>query len=143
MNNWIECKIKYEKTASDGKINNVTETYLVDALSFTEAEARISEEMKSLLNSDFKIISVKRARLNEVFPSVYGGIWYRCKVFYVSIDEETGYEKKTGVFMLVQADSLENAVENLKEGMKGTLADWELSAVSETNILDLFVYAVD
>ena len=109
MHNWFECKIKYEKNAGDGKIVNVGETYLVDALSFTEAEARIIEEMRPFMSGEFKVENIKRSRIYEMFPNENGDKWYRCKVFFISLDEEKGVEKRTGASMMVQATNVKEA----------------------------------
>ena len=114
MHNWFECKIKYEKNAGDGKITNVNENYLVDALSFTEAEARITKEMKPFISGEFTVANIKRARISEMFPNESGDKWYRCKVFYISLDEEKGIEKRVGVTMMVQASTVKEAWDGLQ-----------------------------
>lgn len=140
MHTWFECKIKYEKNSGDGKIANVNENYLVDALSFTEAEARITQEMKPFISGEFTIANIKRARISELFPNENGDKWYRCKVFYVSLDEEKGVEKRVGVTMMVQASSVKEAWDGLQEGMKGSLADYEVASITETTIMDVYPY---
>jgi hypothetical protein len=143
MHNWFECKIKYEKNAGDGKIVNVGETYLVDAISFTEAEARIIEEMRPFISGDFKVENIKRARIYEMFPNANGDKWYRCKVFFISLDEEKGVEKRTGAAMYVQASDIKDAWDGLQEGMKGSMADYEVATITETTIMDVYPYNID
>jgi len=143
MHSWFECKIKYEKNAGDGKIVNVGETYLVDAMSFTEAEARIIEEMKPFISGDFKVENIKRARLYELFPNANGDKWYRCKVFFISLDEEKGVEKRTGAAMLVQASDVKDAWDGVQEGMKGSMADYEIASIAETAIMDVYFFKTD
>lgn len=140
MHNWFECKIKYEKNAGDGKIVNVNESYLVDALSFTEAEARIIEEMRPFMSGEFTVVNIKRARISELFPSETGDKWYRCKVFFISLDEEKGVEKRTGSTMMVQASDVKEAWDGLQEGMKGSLADYEVASITETTLMDVYPY---
>ncbi len=140
MHNWFECKIKYEKNAGDGKITNVNENYLVDALSFTEAEARITKEMKPFISGEFTVANIKRARISEMFPNESGDKWYRCKVFYISLDEEKGIEKRVGVTMMVQASTVKEAWDGLQEGMKGSMADYEVASITETSIMDVYLY---
>ncbi|NDV46899.1 DUF4494 domain-containing protein [Paludibacter sp. 221] len=140
MHNWFECKVKYEKSAGDGKIVSVSENYLVDALSFTEAEARIIKEMKPFISGEFTVSNIKRARISELFPNENGDKWYRCKVFFVSLDEEKGVEKRTGVAMMVQASNVKEAWDGLQEGMKGSLADYEVASITETLIMDVYTY---
>ncbi len=142
MHKWFECKIKYEKNASDGKITNANESYLVDALSHAEAENRIIEEMKPFISGEFTVDSVRRMRISEMFPNESGDKWYRCKVFYISLDEEKGIEKKVGVTMMVQASTVKEAWSNLQEGMKDSMADYEVASITETKILDIYHYEV-
>jgi len=140
MHNWFECKIKYEKNAGDGKIVNVGETYLIDALSFTEAEARIIEEMRPFISGEFKVENIKRLRIYEMFPNENGDKWYRCKVFFISLDEEKGVEKRTSAAMMVQATNVKGAWDGIEEGMKGSMADFEVASITETAIMDVYPY---
>lgn len=140
MHNWFECKIKYEKTAEEGKIVKVSEGYLVDAMSFTEAEARIIEEMKPFISGEFEVANIKRSRINEMFFNENGDKWYRSKVNFVTLDEEKGIEKRTGVSMMVQASDMPDALKGLLDGMKGSLADYEIASITETAIIDVYKY---
>lgn len=142
MHTWFECKIKYEKTAEEGKIVKVNEAYLVDALSFTEAEARINEEMKPFISGEFIVSNIRRARINELFANENGDKWYRSKVYFISLDEEKGIEKRTACTMMVQANNIKEAWDGLQEGMKGTMADYEVASITETTILDVFAFGV-
>ncbi len=143
MHNWFECKVKYEKTVEEGKVVSVGESYLVDALSFTEAEDRIITEMKPFISGEFTVANIRRVKINEMFPNENADKWYRCKVNFVSLDEEKGLEKRTAVAMYVQASDLKTACDSLIEGMKGSLADYEIAAISETPIMDVFLYSAE
>jgi hypothetical protein len=143
MHTWFECKIKYEKTAEEGKIVKVNEGYLVDALSFTEAEARIIEEMKPFISGDFQVANIKRARIGEMFFNENGEKWYRSKVNFVTLDEEKGVEKRTGVNMMVQASDMKGALDGITEGMKGSMADYEIASITETTIIDVYKYEAE
>jgi hypothetical protein len=138
MHNWFECKVKLEKTVDDGKIVKVGESYLVDALSFTEAEERMVDEMKPFISGEFQIANIKRVKLSELFFNENGDKWYRCKVNFVTFDEEKGVEKRSPVVMMVQASDFRGALDGLTEGMKGTMADWEVAVITETTIMDVF-----
>lgn len=140
MHNWFECKVKFEKTVDDGKIIKVNESYLVDALSFTEAEEKIIEEMKPFISGDFSVAHIKRVKINEMFFQDNADKWYRCKVNFVTFDEDKGVEKRTPVNMMVQATEIGEALTRLKEGMKGTMADYEVAVITETMIMDVFKY---
>ncbi|MFV0470417.1 MAG: DUF4494 domain-containing protein [Paludibacteraceae bacterium] len=141
MHNWFQCKIKYERNAEDGAVVKVNETYLVDALSFTEAEERINTEMTPYISGEFLVSDIKRARIAELFENESGDKWYRCKVNFISLDEEKGVEKRVATIMYSQANTLKEALETLETGMKGTMADYEVASVVETNVMDVFKYA--
>lgn len=142
MYNWFECKIKYDKTGDDGIIKTVSESYLVDALSFTEAEERMNREMKPFISGEFLIANIKRAKIAELFDSEdeSSDKWYRSKVNFVTLDEEKGIEKRVASTMYVKATDMKNALTNLIDGMKGTLADYEIASIVETPILDVYPY---
>ena len=142
MNNFFEVKVKYEKTAIEGKIVKVSELYLFDSLSFTEAEARVNEELKPFISGEFITATIRRARINELFESK-GSKWYKSKVYFISLDEEKGIEKRTAVTMLVQADSVKDAWDVLEAGMKESMADYEVAGINETMILDVYKYKVE
>jgi len=143
MHNWFECKIKYEKTAEEGKIVRVSEAYLVDALTFSEAEERINKEMEPFISGEFSVSTIRKARINEMFFNENGDKWYRCKVFFITLDEEKGIEKKIATTMMVQANDIKEAWDGLHEGMKGSMADYSVAAITETNIMDVYKYEAE
>ena len=138
--NLFECKIRYEKTFENGLVKKATEAYLVDALSFTEAEARIIKEIEPFISGEFEVSAIKRYKVSEFFEDKAGDKWYRCKVMFITIDERSGSEKKTASYMLVRATDLKTAREKLESGMKGTMADYDNAEIKETNIIDVFLY---
>ncbi|MFZ4456962.1 MAG: DUF4494 domain-containing protein [Bacteroidales bacterium] len=138
--NWFECKVRYEKTLENGILKKVTEPYMVDALSFTEAEARIIKEITPFMSGEFTVANIRRANISELFLDETGDKWYKCKVMFVTIDERSGAEKKTASFMLSQAIDFETALKNLVEGMKGTMADYSIASITETAIIDIYPY---
>ena len=97
MHTWFECKIRYEKVMENGMQKKVTEPYLVDALSFTEAEARIIEEMTPFISGEFTVSDIKRVNYSELFPSddEADDIWFKCKLSFITLDEKSGAEKRT------------------------------------------------
>lgn len=142
MHTWFECKIRYEKIMENGMQKKVTEPYLLDALSFTEAEKRIIEEITPYISGEFTVSDIKRANYSELFPSDEEAAdkWFKCKILFIVLDEKSGAEKKTPTMILVQAADLRDAVVKLDEGMKGTMADYQISSVIETLIMDVFPY---
>lgn len=138
MANWFECKAKYEKMMENGAVKKVSEPYLVDALSFTEAEARIIEELTPFISGEFTIDSVKRTRIKEIFWDDSADKWYQVKVAFITIDEKTAAEKKSVHLALVAANDFRGALDSFMEGMKGTLADFDIIAITETPIMDVY-----
>lgn len=138
MANWFECKVRYDKMQENGSVKKVNEPYLVDALSFTEAEARIIEEQTPYISGDFSVAAVKRTKIAEIFYDEEGDKWYLAKVAFITIDEKTAVEKRSIAQMLVQAKNFRNALDNLVEGMQGTLADYEVVSIAETPIMDVY-----
>lgn len=142
MHTFFEVRVRYEKMMENGTNKQVTEPYLVDALSFTEAEARIIEEMKPFISGDFKVKAVKQANCSELFSNndANADIWYKARLSFVTLDEKSGAEKKTYTNILVQAVDLRAAVKRLDEGMKGTMADYKIVSIAETKIMDVYMY---
>lgn len=142
MIEWFECKVRYEKTLENGLVKKVTEPYLVDALSFTEAEKRFLEEIEPFMSGEFQVTDIKRAKLSELFETSDDNAdkWFKAKVAFITLDEKTGTEKKSNQTMLVQASDLRDAVKRLDKGMEGTMSDYEIAAIAETPIMDVFHY---
>lgn len=142
MHTWFECKIRYEKVMENGMQKKVTEPYLVDALSFTEAEARIIEEMTPFITGEFSVSDIKRANYSELFPSEEESAdrWFSCRLEFITLDEKSGAEKKTKTNVLVQAADLRDAMKKLDEGMKGTMADYNAVCIKETALMDVFPF---
>ena len=138
MANWFECKVRHDKVQDNGSVRNVNEPFLVDALSFTEAEARIIEERTPFISGDFSVSAVKRTKISEIFYDEGGDRWYLDKVAFTTIDEKSGVEKKTNALILVQATDFRNAVENFTKGMADTMADYEIVSIAETPLMDVY-----
>jgi len=137
---WFETKIKYDKIQEDGQQKPVMEQYVVDALSFTEAESTMIEEMSAYISGDFKIVGIKPAAYHEIFFSddPKADKWYKAKLSFITIDEKTEKEKRSSVSYLVQAAGLPAAVKSIEEVMGGTMVDYVIASVSETMFMDVF-----
>lgn len=135
---WFECKIRFDKMMDNGSVKRVTEPYLVDALSFTEAEARIIEEIRPFISGDFSIPAIKKTNIAEIFPDTTADKWWLVKYNLITIDEKSAKERKTAVYVMVQADSQQGATDAFNKGMKGTMADFEIEKVAETKIMDVY-----
>lgn len=138
MANWFECKVKYDKTQENGSVKKVSEPYLVDALSFTEAEARITEEQRPFISGEFSVDAVKRTKIAEIFFNDGADRWYIVKVAFITIDEKTAKEKRAVSQILVQASNFKEALENFLKGMEGTMADYEIVQIAETPLMDVY-----
>ncbi|MBQ8270814.1 MAG: DUF4494 domain-containing protein [Bacteroidaceae bacterium] len=140
MVNYFLSTVRYEKTMENGLNKTVSEQYLFDALSFTEAEARTIEELKPYISGEFSIPQIVKPRISELMLSedVSADRYYKVKVSFITLDEKSGAEKKTNSFILVQASDFKNAYDRFIEGMKGTMADYEIVSIVETQILDYY-----
>ena len=139
---WFECKIRYEKTMEDGLPKKVSEVYVVDALSFSEAEERIMEEMSPYNLVDIEIVDVKIAPYREVFfaDDNLADQWFKAKLSFITIDERIDKEKRTSMMYLVNAGNISSAINNIGEVMSGTMIDYVTTSISATKIFDVFEY---
>lgn len=139
---WFECKIRYEKIMEDGLPKKINEVYVVDALSFSEAEERIIEEMSSYISGDIEIVDVKIAPYREVFfaDDNLADQWFKAKLSFITIDERTDKEKRTSMMYLVNAGNISSAINNIGEVMSGTMIDYVTTSISATKIFDVFEY---
>lgn len=135
---WFECKVRYDKMMENGSVKKVNEPYLVDALTFTEAEARIIDEMTPFISGEFSISAVKKTKVSEIFFDDSADKYYMVKVNFITLDEKSGVEKKSASFILTQATDLEGALARFKEGMKGTMADYDIASITETPLMDVY-----
>lgn len=142
---WFECKVRYEKTGDDGTPRKITETYVVDALTFGEAESRILEEMGKYVGGEIEVADLKIAQYKEIFfaDSDLADKWYKAKLAFITIDEKTNKEKKTSVHYLVNAGNIDAAKKNVDDIMGESMIDYETKSLSETQIIDVFEYKLD
>ncbi len=137
---WFECKVKYKKTHETGEQKMTTDTYLLDAVSYTEAETRLMEEMTAYTSEDFRIMNIKVANFSEVHPFENSDRWFKSKVSLIALDEESGKEKKSNIYLLVQANDVKEAFENTSIAMEDTMGEYTIPAITESPILDVFPY---
>lgn len=142
---WFQTKIRYEKTMEDGMVKNVSELYVVDALSHTEAEEKIIKEMSAYISGEFDVKGIVPATYSEIFFSddPQADKFYKARLQFITIDEKTSKERRSNINYLVQASSLNNAVRNIDEVMGGTMIDYVIVSVAETAILDVFMHKQD
>ena len=139
---WFECKVRYDKTLESGLIKKTTESYLVDAVNFTDAEKRFIEEIKPFITGEFIVTDIKRARLSDLLDSddLNDDRWFKARIAYITIDEKSGVEKRTVQSALIQAKDFHRALSRLDENMKGTLGEWVIVSITETAIIDVFKF---
>ena len=139
---WFECKIRYEKMTEDGLPKKVSEVYVVDALSFSEAEERIMEEMSPYIPGEIELVDVKIAPYREVFfaDDNLADQWFKAKLSFITIDERSNKEKRTSMMYLVNAGNISSAISNIDKVMSGTMIDYVTTSISATKIFDVFEY---
>lgn len=137
---WFECKVSLKRTLDDGLQKQVKESYIVDALNFTEAEARILEETR--VYGEVTLVSIKYCEANEIVDShdPNDGYWYKVKLAMLSIDESAGKEKKVNVTYYVRAKDFKSALANTDSYMSGSVMDYTVTSIAETNIMEVFEY---
>ena len=141
MSVWFECKVKYTKIdETTGKEKKVTEPYLIDAVSFTDAESRIYKEMETYVSGEFSISNIKVVKFAELLPNENGDSWFRVKLVYVSIDEEAGKERKINSYLLVQANDIKEAYDEVVRYMQNSVSDYTIPSISESPIMDIFPF---
>lgn len=142
MKNWFEVKIRYKKTGEDGKEKIVSESYLLDAISFTEAEKRTFEEMEVYFsdNTEIKIDAIKKSRIVQMFPFDSGEYWFKVTILMIMFDEGSGKEQKTKEVYLLMADDIQEALNRMKFSLDMSLVPYVITAISVSNILDVFPY---
>lgn len=134
--------VRYEKATEDGTQVKTTEQYVVGALSWSECEAKTTEEMSAYVTGDMDIVSMKRANFSELFLSEDDSEdkYYECCINMITIDEKTDKEKKTKVRYLVQGKSIENARKNIDEAMGNSMVDYNITSLNESSIMDVFLH---
>ncbi|MCH7408295.1 DUF4494 domain-containing protein [Belliella sp. DSM 111904] len=143
MRVWFLCKVKYAKENEEGLLKNVSEQYLVDAVSFTEAEARIYDLLGSVIRGDFQVTNISKSNIVDVFPYEDIDIWHKCKITYIITDADSGKEKKVTQFMLVTAHDVKEAYERIFESLNNMLVTFRVPDITESPIVEVFPYERD
>lgn len=140
MNNFMMCKVKYTKQLSNGSFKRVSEPYLFAAMSFSDAEARVYEELGSSIRGEFNVISITRQEIHDIFGYDDSSVWYKAKVSYENYDADSERAKKVSQNFLVSAESVKQASERIKESLKGLMVDFEITGVVKSPIVEIFPY---
>jgi hypothetical protein len=140
MRNWFEATVKYAKENEQGLLKNVSEKYLVDAVSHTEGEAIMYDKLGSVIRGDFQLKRLVPANIVDVFFYDDIDIWHKCKVTYIVADGDTGREKKVNQFMLVTAHDVKEAYERIHESLSNMLVSFRVPSIVESPIVEIFPY---
>lgn len=143
MRTWFLCKVKYAKENEQGLLKNVSEQYLVDAVSFTEAEARIYDMLGSVIRGDFQVTNISKSNIVDVFFYEDSDVWYKCKITYVVADADSGKEKKVTQYMLVSAHNVKDAYDRIFESLNNMLVSFVVPDINESPIVEIFPYEKD
>lgn len=143
--NWFEAKVKYVKVGEDGRERKVSEMYLLDAMSYTEAESRIVSEMEMIVKGDYNIASLKKSNISEVVTSEdeTDDRWYKAKIAIIDADEVSGKEKSSYQYYLVAAADTNRALENIERALATFVVPYEVAGINDTKFMDVFPYFDD
>jgi hypothetical protein len=140
MQVWFECKVKYVKVTESGREQTVTENFLLDAVSFTDAETRITRQMREMVKGEFSVTDIRKSRIAEVFPYENGEWWFKATINLVTVDEEAGKEKKLRTQYLIMADDIKEALKRLDESLSFMVIPYVVSSLAVSSIVDVFPY---
>jgi len=140
LNTWYTVKVKYTKQLDNGALKRVTESYLVAAMSFTDAEARIFEELGQIIRGEFKVTNITPVEIADIFNFDDCGEWYRAKVKYETIDADSEKQKTAVIIVLIEAETMRDADERLTESLKTLMVDYKVNELKESRIIDIFPY---
>lgn len=140
MRTWFLCKVKYAKENEQGLLKNIVEQYLVDAVSFTEAEAILYDRLGSQIRGDFQVTGISKSNIVDVFFYEDADIWYKCKISYLVADGDSGKEKKVTQYMIVTAEDAKQAFDRIQESLSNMLVSFRLPDIVESAIVDVFPF---
>jgi len=140
MNNWMTVKVKYTKQLDNGTFKRVSEPYLLAAMTFTDAEARIYEELGSIIRGEFNVLSITRTELHDIFGYDDADVFYKAKISYASEASEDGKAKKVVNNFLVSAHSVKDAYDRIKESLSTLMVDFQIESVVKSPIVEIFPY---
>lgn len=136
----MQAKVRYTKQQDNGSFKRVNELYLLAAMSWTDAEARVYEELGSMIRGEFTIQDISRFNIHDIFAYDDADVWYKAKVTYMGLDSDSDKEKKVTQYFLVTANSVKEADERIKESLSTLLVDFEIKSLVETKIIEIFPY---
>ncbi len=143
MKTWYSCKVKSNKEGEDGLIKQVTEAFLVDSVTYTDAEARMNEIAARDIHGEFQITNITKTNIAEVIPDEEHATWFKCKVVYATVDADSEKEVRINTYLLVSAEHIKQAFEKIEEHFRGTMVPYEVPSITRTQIVDVYPYIAD
>jgi hypothetical protein len=140
MNNWFTVKVRYTKQMQSGAFKRVSEPYLLSAMSFSDAEARIYEELGSTIRGEFVVLSITRTEIHDIFAYDDADVWYKAVISYDKMDDEGDKKKKIKQTFLVSAESVKEANDRIVENLRGLMIDYTIDGVTVTPLVDIFPF---
>jgi hypothetical protein len=136
---YFDCTVRFRKTSGEGVQKLVNENFIVEGYTFTDAEANINREVSAYISEEFRVTNIKLTNYSEIISAENGDRWFKSKVSLIAYDEESGKERKTNIYLLVQANDAKNAYDNTVEAMRTSMGDYSIPSVSEVNVMDVFL----
>ncbi len=140
MNNWFTVKVKYTKQLENGAFKRVSEPYLLAAMTFTDAEARIYEELGAIIRGEFTVTNIARTDFHDIFHYEDSDTWYKCKITYEGATEDSDKPKKVSQNFLISAHSVKDAFDRMHESLSTMLVDFLIPSIIVSPIVDIFPY---
>lgn len=140
MNQWFLCTVKYTKQLENGTFKRVSEKYLLAAMSFTDAESRIYEELGTIIRGEFIVQAIAREEYHDIFNYEDADVWYKSKISFEGTDDSGGKTKKTCQTFLVNANSVKEATERVQENLSTMMVDIEVTGTVKSPIVDIFPF---
>ncbi len=143
MRTWFLCKVKYAKENEEGLLKSISEQYLVDAVSFTEAEAILYDRLGSQIRGDFQVTGISKSNIVDVFYFEDTDVWHKCKISYLVADGDNGKEKKVTQYMILTAEDVRQAYDRIQESLSNMLVSFRVPEITESSIVEVFPYEKD
>ncbi|MFY0689041.1 MAG: DUF4494 domain-containing protein [Cyclobacteriaceae bacterium] len=140
MKIWYTCKAKFNKEDDEGILKQVTEAYLLDAMSYTEAESRIYEVLEKEISGEFHVNTITKTNITEVIPNEQAEIWFKCKAVYTTVDGDSAKEVKINMYFLVSANDVKEAFEMVTQSLSGMLVPFEIPSIAKTSIVEVYPF---
>ena len=141
MNNWFTVKVKYTKQLDNGALKRVSEPYLLAAMTFTDAEARIYEELGAVIRGEFNVTGIAKTEIHDIFAYDDADVWYKCKVRYDNLDADTEKTQKVNQNFLVSASSVKEAFERIEDSLSTMMVDFEIPSIMVSPIVEIFPFS--